>query len=223
MIRHETTKLFYDKYLYKLGVINPVGFIFRNKNFSNARTVIDDLQFQLEENETLRYKPSMRHIDVSQEDLHDLKILLSEFEGASSFMLRCEQRKVGIFSNDDTWLKHVSKKLNCVSDFYEPADITADILLKNKNIIIKNTSFAYEFKVTLGGNAMDYNFYNWAKDNADKIRVSPGLMTRLSQRGYVSGKYLYLRDEKVLTLAMLFLSGNITRVDRIVIKQDVDK
>ena len=48
-------------------------------------------------------------------------------------------------------------------------------------------------------------------------------MTRLSQRGYVSGKYLYLRDEKVLTLAMLFLSGNITRVDRIVIKQDVDK
>jgi hypothetical protein len=223
MIRHETTKLFYDKYLYKLGVDNPLGFIFRNKNFSHARTVIDDLQFKLEEKETLRYMPSMRHIDVTQDDLHDLKILLSELESASSFMVRCEQRKVGLFSNDDTWLKHVSKKLHCVSDFYEPADNTADLLLKNKNIIIKNTPFEYEFKVTLGGNSIDYNFYNWAKENGDKIRVSPGLMTRLSQKGYVSGKYLYLRDEKVLTLAMLFLSGNITRVDRIVLKQDVDK
>jgi len=223
MIRYETTKLFYDKYLYKLGVDNPLGFIFRNKNFSHARTVIDDLQFKLEEKENLRYNFNMRHVDVVQEDLHDLKILLSELESTSNNMLRCEQRKIGIFSNDDTWLKHVSKKLNCISDFYEPADNTADLLLKNKNIIIKNTPFAYEFKVTLGGNSIDYNFYNWAKSNADKIRVSPGLMRRLAEKGYVSGKYLYLRDEKVLTLAMLFLSGNISRVDRIVIKQDVDK
>ena len=82
---------------------------------------------KLEEKETLRYTPSLRHIDVTQDDLHDLKILLSELESASSFMVRCEQRKVGIFSNDDTWLKHVSKKLHCVSDFYEPANNTADL------------------------------------------------------------------------------------------------
>jgi|TARA_B100000586_G_C20062567_1_gene406940 hypothetical protein len=227
VIKYETTKLFYDKYLYKLGITNPLGFIFRNKNLSHARSIIDKLHLNQESGEPIRYKLSADShrtpIDLTVEDVHDLKYLLTEFREEKDFVVRCEQRSVGIFSNNEEWLKRIGKKLDCVCDFYTPEDSTINLLLDNKNILIKNKPFKFKYKVTLGQGSVDRNFYDWAKMNPDKVRVSPGLLKRIHETGYVSGKYLYLRDEKVFTLAMLFLSANISRVDRIVLKQDVDK
>ena len=226
MIKYETTKLFYDRYIYKLGIYNPVAFIFRNKNLSKARKVIDELQFNIDNDEKLQYKtdPSaLRHIEVHVDDIHDLKYLLSQFQHNTDYTVRCEGHKMGIFSNNDEWLKQISKRLNCVCDFYEPDEKTIDILVNNKNILIKKPPFKYQYKATLGDKIIDSNFYNWAKANADKVRVSPGLLRTIYNKGYTKGRYLYLRDAKVLTLAHLFLSGNITRIDTIVLKDDVDK
>lgn len=226
MIKYESKKLFYDKYIYKLGVHNPVAFIFRNKNLSHARKVIDELNSNVDNQKTLQYKTcadALRHIDITVDELHDLKYLLTQFKENTEFMVRCEGRKMGVFSNNDNWLKQLSKKLNCVCDFYEPADDLIDVLLNNKNILVKNPPFAYEYKITLGDKVIDSNFYNWAKLNPNKVRVSPGLLKTIYDKGYVKGKYLYLRDAKILTLAHLFLSGNISRIDTIVLKGDVDK
>ena len=226
MIKYESKKLFYDKYIYKLGVYNPIGFNFRNKNLSKARKAIDELQFNIDNAEKLQYKndpTSLRHVDVHIDDIHDLKYLLFQFETNSEYTIRCEGRKMGIFSNNEEWLKQIAKKLNCVCDFYEPASDTFDTLINNKNILIKNPPWDHKYKITLGDKTIDSNFYNWAKLNPDKVRVSPGLLKTIYDKGYVKGKYLYLRDEKVLTLAQLFLGGNITRIDTIVIKEDVDK
>ena len=46
--KHETTKLFYNKYLYRLGIRNPLASIFRNKNFAYASTILDQLQQDFE-------------------------------------------------------------------------------------------------------------------------------------------------------------------------------
>ena len=89
MIKYETKKLFYDKYLYKLGVHNPLGFIFRNKNLSHARSVIDDLQLSQEEDQPIQYKTcadALRHIDITVDELHDLKYLLTQFQEAENFL-----------------------------------------------------------------------------------------------------------------------------------------
>ena len=139
MIKYESKKLFYDKYIYKLGVYNPIGFIFRNKNLSKARKAIDELQFNIDNAEKLQYKndpTSLRHVDVHIDDIHDLKYLLFQFETNSEYTIRCEGRKMGIFSNNEEWLKQIAKKLNCVCDFYEPASETFDTLINNKNILI---------------------------------------------------------------------------------------
>ena len=227
IIKFETTKLFYDKYLFKLGVTNPLGFIFRNKNFSHARSIIDKLHQGQGSGEPLRYKLDSHSyrspIDLAVEDVHDLKYLLTEFQNQQNFMVRCEQRKLGIFSNDEEWLKQIGKKLDCICDFYAPEENTINLLLDNKNILIKNTPFKFKYKVTLGQGTIDTNFYDWARMNTDKVRCSPNLLKRIKEKAYVAGKYLYLRDAKVFTLASLFLSTNISRVDRIVLKQDVDK
>ena len=200
MIKYETTKLFYDKYLFKLGIYNPVAFIFRNKNLSHARTIIDDLQ--LHQEEPIQYKTcsdALRHIDLTVDELHDLKYLLTQFQDQTDFMVRCEQNKMGIFSNNDSWLKRVGKKLDCVCDFYEPADSTIDLLLNSKNVLIKNAPFDHKYKVTLGENSIDRNFYNWAKNNPDKVRVSPGLLRTIQENGYVRANiYIFVMKKSSL-------------------------
>ena len=45
---YETTKLFWGEYLYKLAVRNEMAPIFRGKNLSNARQVLDNLQLNYE-------------------------------------------------------------------------------------------------------------------------------------------------------------------------------
>ena len=48
LLKYETTKLFYNKYLYSLSVNSELTPIFRNKNFKYACTVLDKLQADFE-------------------------------------------------------------------------------------------------------------------------------------------------------------------------------
>ena len=46
--KHNTTSLFYNKYLYKLRIKNEIGAIFRGMNLSHAKQKIDDMQSHAE-------------------------------------------------------------------------------------------------------------------------------------------------------------------------------
>ena len=79
MIKKKANKLFWDKYLYKLGVYNSGTPIFRNKRLDQARDVIDKLNLQYLAGEPINWSPtrfSQKSIEISQSDLDDLKICL---------------------------------------------------------------------------------------------------------------------------------------------------
>ena len=65
-------------------------------------------------------------------------------------------------------------------------------------------------------------FANWAKNNTKQVKIGPVLMKSLETNGYVSDLYFYARDEKTLQLCSLMLS-NIRRVDKLVVKSNLDK
>ena len=46
--KQKTTSLFYNKYLYKLRLRNPIGAIFRGMNLSYAKQKLDEMQRQAE-------------------------------------------------------------------------------------------------------------------------------------------------------------------------------
>lgn len=214
----ETVKLFYDLYLYKLVINNSLSPIFRNKNLSHARQVLDPMQRDYEANKALEWKRVLKSSHVSVESFLDAKILLSVFSKADDYRLRIEYSQMCIYSNDKSWLYSIKNKLNPrnVIEFWEPDTQYLDII-KEKNTILIDRYLPFEYKITLGpkGNSQ---FANWARNNSDKIKAGQIFLSEIENDGYVDGMYFYVRDEKVLTLVKLILGYCIKRVDKIVHK-----
>lgn len=219
MIKKKTNKLFWDKYAYKLGVYNSGTHIFRNKRLDNARAVIDQLEFQQKNGDALNFKLhrwSERKQDITQNDFEDLKILVNAFQDDEDYMLRCEGSRLGIYSNNQPWLKKLAKKLHDVPWYWEPNVPTLE-----KNTIYLDKESDFEFKINLNGVA-DTSLAEYCIKNPDKIRAGASLVKDIRNQRNLKGKYLYVKNESILTIVRLFLqSDNIMRVDRLVYQPSI--
>ena len=104
MKKHESRKLFYDKYLYKLEVRSSLATIFRNKNLVAARDVLDDLQNKLERNEPLVIKSYLRSETVLPKTLYEAQTIYSLLSQPVDYKLRIEKPVISIYSNDKDFL-----------------------------------------------------------------------------------------------------------------------
>lgn len=221
--KFETTKLFWGKYLYKLCIKNGIGTIFRDKNLSYAREVLDTLQQQYEEGEPLIASRFFREIPVTEISFLDARKLYKFLSKQNDWTLRIEGATTCIYSNNREWLHTLKSSINKENllEFYEPNPNHLKYL--EPNTIIVDISNGYEYKVTLGSKIGDTSgFANWAKHNPNQVRVGPQLQHNLEHNSYVSDMYFYARDEKTLQLCSLMLS-NIRRIDKLVVKSNLDK
>ncbi len=221
MIKKQTNKLFWDKYAYKLGVYNSGTHIFRNKRLANARTIIDQLQNKHSRGEPLSFKLhrwSQKDQEIQNKDFEDLKILVNAFQDDVDYMLRCEGSRLGIYSNDTSWLKKIARKLNDVPWYWEP-NVDTDLA---KNTIYLDKPSEYNYKINLNGTA-DKNFAEYCLKNSHKVKAGDRLIRDLQQGRNLKGKYLYVKDDKILTIVRLFLHNNIMRIDKLVYEPQTDK
>ena len=193
MIKIDSTKLFFDKYKYKVDLNNALGFVFRNKNFALARKSIDEAILQSDTG-NVKWGIGLRQIVVNSEDLADLQLLLSEFtRQKEKFTLRCESYHLGIYTNNFEWCKELDKKLNAVTTVHMPIN---DVDLP-KGVIINDTiNFAY--KITLNGTS-DPNLADFCIKNKDKIKIGNRVLSDI-KRGYnLKGMYMYVKDQGTIT------------------------
>ena len=221
--KYETTKLFWGKYLYKLTVRNGIGTIFRDKNLSYAREVLDTLQQQYEEGEPLIVTRYFRETPVTEISFLDARKLYKFLSKTDDYTLRIEGSNTSVYSNNREWIHTLKSAINKenLRELWEPNPDHLSHL--EPNTIIVESSNGYGFKVTLGSKIGDTSgFANWAKNNPKQVRVGPQLQHNLENNGYVSDMYFYARDEKTLNLCELMLT-NIRRIDKLVVKPNIDK
>ena len=219
----ETTKLFWGKYLYKLTVRNGIGAIFRDKNLSYAREVLDTLQQQYEEGDPLIVTRYFRETPVTELSFLDARKLYKFLSKTDDYMLRIEGSNTSVYSNNREWIHTLKSAMNKdnLLELWEPNPDHLSHL--EPNTIIVDKSNGYNFKVTLGPGVGDTSgFANWAKHNPNQVRVGPQLQHNLEHNSYASDMYFYARDEKTLNLCELMLS-NIRRIDKLVVKPNIDK
>lgn len=219
----ETTKLFWGKYLYKLSINNGIGHIFRDRNLSYVREVLDKLQQQYDSGNTLVIENYFRQIPVKELSFLDARKLYKFLSKTDDYTLRIEGSTVAIYSNNREWLHTLKSAINKdnLLELWEPNP--GHLSQLDANTIIVDKSNGYDYKVTFGPKIADTaGFANWAKNNQKQVRVGPTLMDNLERSGYVSDLYFYARDEKTLRLCELMLS-NIRRIDKLVVKSDLDK
>jgi hypothetical protein len=222
--QYETNKLFWGKYLYKLCIRNSIGSIFRDKNLSHAREILDKLQSQYEFGESLHIQYWRRTQHVSEKAFLDANKLYKFISRTNDYTLRIEGTNICVYSNNREWLHSLKSAISkdSIIGIWEPN--TDYLKLLDSNTIIVDKDNGYKFKVTLSANnSMSLEgFANFTKANPKQIRVGPVLMEELEKNGYVNNLYFYARDEKTIQLCRLMLD-NIRRIDKLVVKSDIDK
>ena len=223
MLKCETTKLFYNKYMYKLLAFNQLATIFRNKNFANARKELDLLQRSYENGKPLIKYWGLRDFKIGTESFFDAKKLLASFQKyEGDFTLRVESSFISIFSNDKKWIEKI--KNDITNDFaHEYWSPDPDLICYlDPKIILVNGPVNYKYKVTLGPKG-EPSFATWAEKNPQHIKIGSIAKKEIKEDSWVNGFYFYAKNEKTLQICSLMLGNKIRRVDTLVSKQDIDK
>lgn len=215
----ETTKLFYNEYLYKLVLRNNLVSIFRGQNFTYARQQLDILQTKYENGDYLKLDQAPLNITVEQ--FVGAKFLLTELDNQKKYKIRIESPNMAIYSNDKKWLEYLKTKPLNYTEFWSPDKKYMHLLQKN-TILTNDKQYDNSYKVTLD-NKVDPTFYNWIIANPTKVKVGNTCLESIKKGQYVRGFYLYIKDEKILSLVMLMIGSQIARIDNLVYKAVKDK
>ena len=215
----ETTKLFYDVYLYKLVVVNGLSYLFRDKNLSLAKEELDLLQQQYDSDEPLTRGSYGFKYPVEHNTFIEAKNLYIEFCKQEDFKLRISNPHMQVYSHDYDWLVMLSLKIKSAYELWEPK--LENVTALDKNVILVNHPIKYLYKVTLG-QSCDKNLANWIRNNPDKAKAGNTCLETIERKGYVRGLYFYARDEKILQLLNLFV-GKLARIDKLVYNTNIDK
>lgn len=223
MQKYHTNKLFYDKYLYKIVIVNSLSHIFRSKNFRYARKVLDKLQLDYEAGHPLELASWRKVKTVDESTFIDARNICSYLSGLGDYMMRIEYNTMGLYSNNKADLLELTNIINPerIYAFHEPSEKYKSLLHPGV-IIVEDDDFAFEYKVTLGNTTNCSGFANWAKANSNQIKIGDVALTALEQNQYAENYYFYARDEKTLQLCNLMLN-KIRRVDKIIKRIDLDK
>jgi hypothetical protein len=224
----ETKKLHYNKYLYKLALANPLAPWFRTEfqkgNLKMIRQRLDEYQTLYDIGKPL-YRTVYRSEQlVTSEEFLDAKDVYVSLVNAEDYKIRVERWSgFCIYSNDKQFLLDLAGKLRCSArEFWEPNRKNINFLLETKNIVIVDTRPQFPLKITFNYKKIDPAFAKWLESNTDKSVAGEKTIQNIST-GWASGNYVFLRDERVLTMVQLIVGHNIQRIEQLVYKDDIDK
>lgn len=227
--QHETKKLHYKKYLYKLALVNPLAPWFRTEfqksgNLKMVKSKIEEYQLLYDLGKPMYKSVYRSELPISSSEFLDAKTVYTSLINAKDYKIRVERWSgFCIYSNDKKFLLDLVEKLLCSArEFWEPNQKNIRFLLETKNIVIVDTLPQFPLKVTFNYKKIDPNFVTWLENNTDKSSAGEKTIHNIS-RGWASGNYIFLRDERVLTMVQLIVGHNIQRVEQLVYKGDIDK
>lgn len=218
MNKFETTKLFYNEYKYKLVIRNQLAHLFREKQFSLTKTHLDKLQQDFENGRRLILQRYLRQDTVDVADFQEAQILFNELTQRDDYKLRVENPRMQIYSNDKTFLEKLVHKLRFCLEYWEPS---SELLIEN-NTVVLSRPMPFEYRVTLKSRT-NRDFARWYESNKSKVKIGRVCLEEIQKGGYTNGLYFYVRNERILNLIMIIIGNNISRIDKVVYKQKLDK
>lgn len=225
----QTKKLHYGKYLYKIKIGTPISHIFqknrqRDNELSFAKSMID--RYRDDCNNTKR-KISNKKIDfkITKNVVNDAEVVYNNLIDSSDYIVRCEFMHLMIYTNSESLIDSISSSLSTERyDIWKPDVNTINLLKNSSNLIISNKKVDFPYKLTFGKKRSKSELGKWITKNKDKVKAgSTILLNLLSDNRYINGQYIYVKDEKVLLLIQMMIGDNISRIDKIIYKEDIDK
>jgi len=197
----ETTRLFNNKYKYKIVIVTALSTWFRGDNLSRIQEKID----HYDATKAKQHRSELGGVKFVQELYNKLSNMLD-------YNLRVEHPYISIYSNSETDITDIANiDLQQVKFVCRPKH---EKLLAVNTIIAPHINFLY--KVTLGKTQQPYHsFIKWCENN-NKIKISKGTTKRLMQSTSYQGGFFYVKDDKALTVVKMFVGSCITKIETIV-------
>lgn len=207
--QHQTKKVFFKKYIYKVSISLPIASVFRGGNLLQIEKNIEEKRLQLSKS-SLEIKSHFfkyHHFNYSLNDIERAKLLLNTLgELTEGYVLRVERCSLNVYFNNKSYINLIRKIANVV-EVWEPLnDNVATYLLRNPKSIVSNKS-DYKYKVTVKPlTTLGEDFKKWAKQ-LPKIK--------LASKNYQWTGHFYVVDDKTLSLCRIYLGNSIQKVEEI--------
>lgn len=221
-----TSKLFYKRWIYKVvvtcGGINHL----HRRGIEYVRTIVPSKSFS-----TWSGVHYTQTIFDHKDELIKIGLFLETALADKEYQVRAEGHNACIFTNDRQLVTSIELGLpNHVTEIYTPVDdLHATFLMQNKNKVIckeyphENYRFKIHFKNGEINQTFTKNFLNWANNYGDKIHIPKGTTRMLdgTSHNYFYGQYYYAKDDKIASMAMMFMGHYLNKVEEFVLKSEV--
>jgi len=198
-----TTKLFRNKYQYKIVLVSSSASLFRAGDMEKT------LQL-LQKNLPItgwRSSAVIKH----KEDLTYAVSLASLIANLTDIDIRVETPWISIYTNAkadiDALCSIDQEQVKYISEPPPSGLIAGTIIMPKMN---------YEFRITLGKTtSANIPFVEWALQNK-KVKLTKSCISELSKNRSWGGKHFYISGDNNLLMARMHLGGSISKVERIV-------
>ena len=185
----ETTKLWYNKYLYKVVIYNQ-SYYRPTSRYWRKRSIGGEITKEIQELEMYLKDKDVR----TRREGYTFAVFTNEIDLVNTLQARFNEKI------EEVW-KPNPKKVH---------------ILKQPNTIIVNEPARHPIRVMLNDKKISGDFAQWISANPDKVTIGNSAFEAIKRGWLTGGLYFYLRDDKILSLVNLMIWQNIRRVDRLV-------
>jgi hypothetical protein len=201
----QTTKLFNNKYKYKIVLVSKAAGWFRGCNFEGVTEGLL-LQNDPDANKWL--------IKLTPDEQLYTLWLKETLEKLSNYEIRVENPFISFYTNTKEDVEKLAKLDSDRVKYVSLPKAGTESVLDNHKVIVKNLDFDY--KVTMGRTIQNFTeFVAWCEDK-DKIRMPKRAKRDLSKNACWGGSHFYVKDEKMLLMVKMFVGGYIHSVESVV-------
>lgn len=223
----KSNKLYYNKWPYKIECrYGNVGGLVR-RGIEKIRSSIIVIQNTAKQdywinayckNDGDNYKKLLEFIDV-------LEPLLTN----KNIKVRAEHHTFSVFCSSMAVIEELEPILDpWIQNIYGPVTVEeCNFLMDNgcKTILRdKLPKEKYQYRIHFG-KKWNYNkgtdFLKWSSQYADQIYMNPSTRRVLAGKGHCVQPVMYITDEKMLAIVGFFASGNIKKIEKFVLRENV--
>lgn len=220
MKKLKTTKLFYEKYPYKLTTRFKCGYLLRIYGYDGFRRLFKNIETVHLAGTYFNKTDVFRYLDIIQPYVKSKEIQV-RFEGSNG----------SIFTKDENLFKLLQVELfYCLTSITEPEnENTLNTMLDSKKtkLVDRYPHGLYRYKITfkkLTPN-LKQTLLNWYNTySKDVLRFNNSTIKNLHSPTfrYWDTNYVYLADSKMLTMLHLIASNNIRKIEHYVLNSSIN-
>ncbi len=212
---HNTKKLFFKKYVYKISLSTQLNNIFRtehqkSKNLAYTRDRLDEFASNYRNGEVLTQTFFRTQRVVPMEHYTDAKTLYQILKNEhGNYKVRVETgTSLAVYTNDINLLENITNRIeHTVEAIWQPA-IGTKHLLEHDTIIVDHKP-EFPIRVLFKDERVPVDFANWLRANRDKSRIGDKALGCIDRKIHLGGFYFHVRDEKVLSIVHMLIGHGI--------------